>query len=84
MQQGKPIGKKKNARGGICPAGRERTFEGVPMYGGRRSKLLLFFDIRKFLFNNVYLSIHFCVTDKTLDILFLILSKMRFYALFLK
>jgi len=34
MQQGKPSGLAKNARGGICPAGRDRTFEGVPMYGG--------------------------------------------------
>ena len=31
MQQGKPLGLAKNARGGICPAGRERTFEGAPL-----------------------------------------------------
>ena len=30
MQQGKPLGLAKNARGGICPAGRERTFGGMP------------------------------------------------------
>ena len=34
MQQGKPSGLAKNARGGICPAGRDCIFEGVPMYGG--------------------------------------------------
>ena len=34
MQQGKPSGLAKNARGGICPAGRDCTFEGVPLYGG--------------------------------------------------
>ena len=30
MQQGKPLGLAKNARGGICPAGRDRTFGGMP------------------------------------------------------
>ena len=30
MQQGKPLGLAKNTRSGICPAGRERTFGGMP------------------------------------------------------
>ena len=30
MQQGKPLGLAKNARGGICPAGRDCTFGGMP------------------------------------------------------
>ena len=31
MQQGKPPGLAKNARGGICPAGRDCTFGGMPV-----------------------------------------------------
>ena len=31
MQQGKPLGLAKNARGGICPAGRDCTFGGMPI-----------------------------------------------------
>ena len=31
MQQGKPLGLAKNARGGICPAGRDRTYGGMPV-----------------------------------------------------
>ena len=31
MQQGKPSGLAKNARGGICPAGRDCTFGGMPV-----------------------------------------------------
>ena len=31
MQQGKPLGLAKNARGGICPAGRDCTFGGMPV-----------------------------------------------------
>ncbi len=31
MQQGKPLGLAKNTRSGICPAGRERTFGGMPV-----------------------------------------------------
>ena len=31
MQQGKPLGLAKNVRGGVCPAGRDRTFEGAPL-----------------------------------------------------
>ena len=30
MQQGKPLGLAKNTRGGICPAGRDSTFGGMP------------------------------------------------------
>ena len=42
MQQGKPLGLAKNARGGICPAGRDCTFEGVPMYGGGGRRYYIF------------------------------------------
>ena len=39
VKQGKPLGLAINARGGICPAGRDRTFGGlgVPVNRGNRN-----------------------------------------------
>ena len=47
---GKPLGLSKNVRTCIWSAGRDRTFEGDPIHGGRRSKVQQFFDICKFMY----------------------------------
>lgn len=61
MQQGKPSGLAKNARGGICPAGRDCTFEGVPMYGGggRRYCFFLTYASPRALFLKIRAILHF-------------------------